>query len=211
MTDRYRKTSHGIYECKYHICWIPKYRYPILTEQVALRVRELVRQIAAANEVEIITGSVSSDHVHIYVSIPPSLSVSKFVQFIKGATSRKLQLEFENIRKRYWGQHVWARVVHAHLRALGIVWARVARQHILHGTHTGGVRLGGGSPTGCAATGCARFFECGAATLGPAGGDDASCHDPVGQQLKSPPPAAVRGRTARSGPGAASPRPPGPW
>lgn len=64
------------------ICWIPKYRYPILTEQVALRVRELVRQIFAANEVEIITGSVSSDHVHLYVSIPPNLSVSKFVQFI---------------------------------------------------------------------------------------------------------------------------------
>ena len=109
MTDRYRKTSHVMYECKYHICWIPKYRYPILTGQVALRVRELVRQISAANEVEIITGSVSSDHVHLYVSIPPNLSVSKFVQFIKGATSRKLQLEFENIRKRYWGQHVWAR------------------------------------------------------------------------------------------------------
>ena len=109
MSDRYRKTSHMIYECKYHICWIPKYRYPILTGQVALRVRELVRQIAAANEVEIIAGSVSSDHIHLYVSIPPSLSVSKFVQFVKGATSRKLQLEFDQIRKRYWGQHVWAR------------------------------------------------------------------------------------------------------
>ena len=98
-----------MYECKYHIVWLPKYRYPILTGTVALRVRELVRQIAAANEVEIITGSISSDHVHIYVSIPPSMSVSKFVQFVKGATSRKLQLEFEQIRKRYWGQHVWAR------------------------------------------------------------------------------------------------------
>jgi len=107
--QRYRKTSHVIYECKYHICWLPKYRYPILTGQVALRVRELVRQIAAANEVEIITGSIVSDHIHIYVSIPPSLSVSKFVQFVKGATSRKIQLEFEQIRKRYWGQHVWAR------------------------------------------------------------------------------------------------------
>lgn len=109
MPERYRKTSHVVYECKYHICWIPKYRYPILTGQVALRVRELVRQIAAANEVEIITGSVSSDHIHLYVSIPPSLSVSKFVQFVKGASSRKIQLEFEHIRKRYWGQHIWAR------------------------------------------------------------------------------------------------------
>lgn len=109
MPERYRKTSHVVYECKYHICWVPKYRYSILTGHVALRVRELVRQIAAANEVEIITGSVGSDHIHIYVSIPPNLSVSKFVQFVKGASSRKLQLEFEHIRKRYWGQHVWAR------------------------------------------------------------------------------------------------------
>ena len=109
MSDRYRKTSHVIYECKYHICWLPKYRYPILTGRVALRVRELIREICGANEVEIIAGSVSSDHVHIYVSIPPSLSVSKFVQFVKGATSRKLQLEFEDVRKKYWGQHVWAR------------------------------------------------------------------------------------------------------
>lgn len=109
MPERYRKTSHVVYECKYHICWVPKYRYPILTGQVALRVRELVRQIAGANEVEIITGSISSDHIHLYVSIPPSLSVSKFVQFVKGASSRKIQLEFEQIRKRYWGQHIWAR------------------------------------------------------------------------------------------------------
>ena len=109
MSSRYRKTSHVIYECKYHLCWLPKYRYPILTGKVALRVRELIRQISAANEVEIISGAISSDHIHLYVSIPPSLSVSKFVQFVKGATSRKIQLEFEDIRKRYWGQHVWAR------------------------------------------------------------------------------------------------------
>lgn len=74
-----------------------------------MRVRELTRSICAANEVEIISGNISSDHVHIYVSIPPSLSVSKLVQFVKGATSRKIQLEFEEIRKRYWGQHIWAR------------------------------------------------------------------------------------------------------
>ena len=109
MGNRYRKTSHVIYECKYHICWVPKYRYPILIGRVALRARELIRQIEVANEVEIITGSIGSDHIHIYVSIPPSLSVSKFVQFVKGASSRKLQLEFEELRKRYWGQHIWAR------------------------------------------------------------------------------------------------------
>ncbi len=109
MSGRYRKTSHVIYECKYHICWLSKYRYPILIGRVALRVKELVREICAANEVDIIAGNISSDHIHVYVSIPPNLSVSKFVQFVKGATSRKLQLEFGDIRKKYWGQHVWAR------------------------------------------------------------------------------------------------------
>ncbi len=105
----YRKGSHTIFECTYHLVWVPKYRYPILTGQVALRLRELIRQISQANEVNILSGSVGSDHVHLHVSIPPHLSVSKFVQFLKGATSRKIQMEFENIRKRYWGQHVWAR------------------------------------------------------------------------------------------------------
>jgi putative transposase len=109
MSGRYRKSAHVIYECKYHICWLSKYRYAILTGEIALRVRELIRQIAQANEVEIISGAMGSDHVHLYASIPPSLSVSKFVQFVKGATSRKIQQEFEVIRKRYWGQHIWAR------------------------------------------------------------------------------------------------------
>ena len=102
MSGRYRKTSYVLYECKYHICWLSKYHYPVLTGNAAIRVRELLRQISVANEVEILSGCVSSDHIHLYVSIPPSLSVSKFVQFVKGASSRKLQLEFEDLRKRYW-------------------------------------------------------------------------------------------------------------
>ena len=97
---------------------------------MALRLRELVRQIATANEVEILTGAVSSDHVHIYVSIPPSLSVSKFVQFVKGATSRKLQLEFEDLRKRYWGQHVWARGYF--VATAGNVTDEMIREYIRH-------------------------------------------------------------------------------
>lgn len=109
MSSRYRKGSHTLYECKYHIAWITKYRYPVLTGQVALRTRELIRQISMSNEVEIISGNVGSDHIHLFVSIPPSLSISKYVQFVKGATSRKLQLEFNQLKKRYWGQHIWAR------------------------------------------------------------------------------------------------------
>ena len=83
----------------------PELRRLLYREMVGFA-RSKILQLILKIEVEIITGSVSSDHVHIYVSIPPSLSVSKFVQFVKGATSRKLQLAFQNIRKPYRGQHV---------------------------------------------------------------------------------------------------------
>ncbi len=81
----------------------------MLTGEIGNRVRELVREICSTNYADIISGSVSPDHVHILVSIPPSIAVSKLVQYIKGKSSRKLMQEFRNLGKRYWGQHIWAR------------------------------------------------------------------------------------------------------
>ncbi|MHB8336519.1 MAG: IS200/IS605 family transposase, partial [Ignavibacteriaceae bacterium] len=89
--------------------WITKYRKKVIVGAVAERVRELVREISKANDLEILKGHVSKDHVHIFVSAPPHLSVSKIVQLIKGKTSIKLQQEFKNIQKEFWGRHVWAR------------------------------------------------------------------------------------------------------
>jgi putative transposase len=105
----YRKGSHSVYDLKYHIIWCTKYRYRVLTGEVANRVRELIREICAANYVEIISGSVSPDHIHILVSVPPSIALSKIMQYIKGKSSRKIMMEFGHLRKRYWGQHIWAR------------------------------------------------------------------------------------------------------
>ena len=105
----YRKGSHTIYDIKYHIVWITKYRKLVLQGLVAERCRELVRQVCKANEVEIIKGHVSKDHVHLFVSVPPTLCVSKLVQLIKGMSSRKLLMEDKNLQKQYWGQHLWAR------------------------------------------------------------------------------------------------------
>jgi putative transposase len=73
----YRKTSHAVYDIKYHIVWITKYRKPVLHGEVALRVRELIREICKSLDVEIIKGHVSKDHLHLLVSAPPHLSVSK--------------------------------------------------------------------------------------------------------------------------------------
>ena len=108
MVD-YRKGGHTRYDLKYHLVWITKYRYPVLRGDIALRARDLIREICQSREVLIIRGSLAPDHVHILVSSPPSLSVSKLVQYVKGRSSHKLQREFPSLRKRYWGQHLWAR------------------------------------------------------------------------------------------------------
>jgi putative transposase len=105
----YGKGSHSIYDLKYHIVFCTKYRYRILTGQVSNRAREIIREICSANYVAIVSGIMSPDHIHLLLSIPPSVSVSKVLQYIKGKSSRKLLMEFEILRKRYWGQHLWAR------------------------------------------------------------------------------------------------------
>jgi len=68
-----------------------------------------IRQICHAREVVIVRGSVSPDHIHMLVSAPAHLAPFKLVQYIKGRSSRRLQEEFPSLRKRYWGQHRWAR------------------------------------------------------------------------------------------------------
>ncbi len=105
----YRKGSHTVFDLKYHIVWITKYRKPILNTKRAMRTRELIREICLAYSVDILKGHVSKDHVHLLVSVPPQLSVSTLTQYLKGKTSRKLLQEDKQLSKIYWGQHLWAR------------------------------------------------------------------------------------------------------
>ena len=105
----YRRSSHSVYDIEYHIVFCTKYRYRVLYGNIAERCIEVIREICATNYVDIIIGNVSPDHVHMLISVPPHLSVSKVVQYIKGKSSRKLQCEFQELKKRYWGQHLWAR------------------------------------------------------------------------------------------------------
>lgn len=107
--QNYRKTTHTTYDCKYHIVWITKYRKKALSGLVGIRVRELIREICKTNEVEIFRGHVSEDHVHLFVSVPPHLSISKLVQYLKGKSSYKLMQENKQLSKQFWGRHLWAR------------------------------------------------------------------------------------------------------
>jgi len=105
----YRKGSHTVYNIQYHFVWVTKYRYHVLAGEVKLRVRELIRQICQQYDLLIEQGHMSKDHVHILVSAPTHLSASQIMQKIKGRSSRMLQQEFPHLKKRYWGQHIWAR------------------------------------------------------------------------------------------------------
>jgi len=105
----YRKTAHSVYDLKYHIVWITKYRKPILRGEIGKRVRELIRQTCASLDVYIVKGHVSKDHVHLLVSAPPNLAVSELVKRLKGRSSRLMLEEFGELRKVYWGRHLWAR------------------------------------------------------------------------------------------------------
>ena len=105
----YRKGAHTVHDLKYHLVWVTKYRYKVLQGEIAVRARDLIRQVCMAREIVIIKGHVSRDHVHLLVSAPPSLAVSKMMQYIKGKSSHMLQQEYPTLKKRYWGQHLWAR------------------------------------------------------------------------------------------------------
>lgn len=105
----YRYGSHTVFNIEYHFVWVTKYRYQVLKGDVALRVRELVRQTCEHFEIRIIKGVVSKDHVHIFVSAPPTMAPSEIMRRIKGRTASKLFEEFPMLKKRYWGRHFWAR------------------------------------------------------------------------------------------------------
>jgi putative transposase len=107
--NQYRKTSHAVYDIKFHVVWITKYRKPVLSGEIAIRLRDLIREICKSMDVEIIKGHVSKDHLHLLVSVPPHLSVSKLVQYLKGKSSRKLLSEYKRLAKQFWGRHLWAR------------------------------------------------------------------------------------------------------
>ena len=107
--QHYRKTSHAVYDIKLHLVWITKYRKPVLQGDVAIRLRDLIREICKSMDVEIIKGHVSKDHLHILVSSPPNLAISKLMQSLKGKTSRKLLSEYRSLAKQFWGRHLWAR------------------------------------------------------------------------------------------------------
>ena len=106
---QYATSSHCVYYHRYHIVWATKYRYKVLFGDVRLRARDICRQVCGENGVEILHGVLSRDHVHMFVSVPPKVAIADLVRKMKGRSSYKLQREFPELKKRYWGRKFWGR------------------------------------------------------------------------------------------------------
>ena len=110
MSKRFRKLSHTIYECKYHVVFCPKYRYRILKDDIAEYTRQQIYRLCRQKDkVEVLELNVQVDHVHLVVSIPPKYAVSGFVGYLKGRLALRLFQRYERLGKRYWGRHLWSR------------------------------------------------------------------------------------------------------
>ena len=98
-----------MYDLKIHLVWITKYRKPVLHGDVGHALRDIIRRTCEELGVEILAGNVRLDHVHLLLSYPPSLCVSKLAQKLKGISSRRLPQSNKRLQKAYWGRHLWAR------------------------------------------------------------------------------------------------------
>ena len=108
--SRFRKLSQTIWCCQYHIVWVPKYRFRILSGSIATEVNSCIRAFSEQKHCEVIELNVQLDHVHLLVMIPPKVSVSEFVGIIKGRTAIRVFNKFRHLKKKpYWGNHLWAK------------------------------------------------------------------------------------------------------
>lgn len=107
---KYRRLAHAVYQCTYHVVWVPKYRFRVLTGVIAELIERDIRTLCEWKDVEVMELSVQIDHVHAVISIPPKISVSEFMGFLKGKLAIKVMKSYPQLRRKpYWGNHFWAR------------------------------------------------------------------------------------------------------
>ena len=108
--SRFRKLSHTIWHCQYHIVWVPKYRYRILTGRVAEEVARCIRAFVEPQKSEVVELNVQLDHVHLLVLVPPKVAISDVVGTVKGRTAIRVFNQCRELKRRpYWGNRFWAR------------------------------------------------------------------------------------------------------
>ena len=107
---KYKKLSHVIYKCEYHIVWVPKNRFRILTGQVKELIEEDIRMLCEWKKCEIQEMNIQMDHIHLVLSVPPKMSISDLMGILKGKLAIKLFKSYPKMKEKpYWGNHFWAR------------------------------------------------------------------------------------------------------
>ncbi len=99
LTSMYRSTNKTVFSAKYHVIWCPKYRRSVLRDGVDERLKEIIDDVCSEFDAEVIEVEVMADHVHLLVEIPPRVALSRFVQILKGRSSRLLRQEFPRLRR----------------------------------------------------------------------------------------------------------------
>jgi putative transposase len=107
--DGFQSLSHTVWECKYHIVWIPKYRRKALYGNLREHLGTILRELAVQRESNILEGHLRSDHIHMLISIPPKYAVAQVVGFIKGKSAIQIARTFGGRKRNFTGQHFWAR------------------------------------------------------------------------------------------------------
>ena len=108
--SRFRKLSHSIWHCQYHIVWVPKYRFRVLTGAIGEAAKTGIHAVCGFSGCEVVELNVQPDHVHLVVMIPPKVAISVLMGRVKGQTAMKIFRQFRHLRKKpYWGNHFWAK------------------------------------------------------------------------------------------------------
>ena len=107
--SRFRKLSHVIWHCQYHLVWVPKYRYKVLEGEVGHEVHNCMQVFAGYKGCEVIELTVQKDHIHLIIMVPPKVSISELLGTLKGRTAIRVFKKFPHLKnKPYWGNHFWA-------------------------------------------------------------------------------------------------------
>ena len=105
--ENIRKGSHSVHQLHVHLVWSTKYRYAVLKGDIQIRCKDLIKQMCDTMDIKVLKGVVSKDHIHLHLSYPPKLSISEMVKRLKGRSARLMLDEYSELKKRYWGQHLW--------------------------------------------------------------------------------------------------------
>ena len=109
MKNDYESLSHTQWRCQYHIVLIPKYRRQIIYGKYKIEIGRILRTICERYEVEIIEANACKDHIHMLVSIPPKMAVSRFMGILKGKSTLMIFDRFANLKYKYGNRHFWCR------------------------------------------------------------------------------------------------------